>query len=34
MENNNLDKYLADNRNQLQIDNLVNLRKKIIGELV
>lgn len=34
MENNNLDKYLADNRNQLQIDDLVNLRKKIIGELV
>ena len=27
-------KYLADNRNQLQIENLANLRNKIIGELV
>jgi len=27
-------KYLADNRNQLQIENLVSFASKIIGELV
>jgi len=27
-------KYLAVNRNQLQIENLVSFRNKIIGELV